>query len=65
MNNHTVIDIDLVKTVFQVAAFEKNKIVFNKQYKRQPLKELMANHAPCIIGMEACYSSHYWPLSEQ
>jgi len=60
MNNHTVIGIDLAKTVFQVAALEKNKVVSNKQYKRQPLKELIANHAPCIIAMEACYSSHYW-----
>ena len=60
MNNHNVIGIDLAKTVFQVAAFEKNKIVFNKQYKRQPLKEFIANHAPSTIAMEACYSSHYW-----
>ena len=52
--------IDLAKTVFQVAAVTDNKVVLNKQYKRQTLKELMANHTPCIIAMEACYSAHYW-----
>jgi transposase len=60
MNNHTVIGIDLAKTVFQVAAMQNQKIVFNKQVKRQALKELIANHEPSLIAMEACYSSHYW-----
>jgi len=60
MNNHTVIGIDLAKTVFQVASFKNHQVVSNKQFKRQPLKEFIANHEPCIIAMEACYSSHYW-----
>jgi len=60
MNHHTVIGIDLAKTVFQVASLKNNKLVSNKQYKRQRLKELITNHAPCTIAMEACYSAHYW-----
>jgi len=59
-NQHTLIGIGLAKTVFQVASFKNNKVVSNKQYKRQTLKELIANHSPCVVGMEACYSSHYW-----
>lgn len=60
MNNHTIIGIDLAKTVFQVGVMTNGKITTNKQVKRAALKPLMANHAPSIIAMEACYSSHYW-----
>lgn len=60
MNNHTVIGIDLAKTVFQVAVMKNGKLAANKQVKRASLHSLMANRAPSVVAMEACYSSHYW-----
>jgi transposase len=60
MNNHTVIGIDLAKTVFQVAVMTNGKLTANKQVRRSVLKPLIANQVPSTIAMEACYSSHYW-----
>ena len=60
MNNHTVIGIDLAKTVFQVGVMKKGKVTSNRQVKRASLHSLMANREPSTVAMEACYSSHYW-----
>ena len=60
MNNHTVIGVDLAKTVFQVAIMANGKLISNKQVRRASLHSLMANQPPSIVAMEACYSSHYW-----
>ena len=60
MNNHTVIGIDLAKTVFQVGVMNNGKPASNRQVKRAALHSLMANQQPSIVAMEACYSSHYW-----
>jgi transposase len=60
MNNHTVIGIDLAKTVFQVCVMKNGKLASNKKVKRASLHSLMANQPPSTVAMEACYSSHYW-----
>ena len=60
MNNHTVIGIDLAKTVFQVGIMKHGKLTSNKQVKRAQLHALIANQPPSTIAMEACYSAHYW-----
>ncbi len=61
MAKHTLISIDLAKSVFQVCGVTKNRnIVFNKQLKRLELAEFMVNQEACVVAMEACYSSHYW-----
>lgn len=60
MNNHTVIGIDLAKTVFQVGVMNNGKLTSNRQVKRAALHALMVNQPPSTVAMEACYSSHYW-----
>lgn len=60
MDHHTIIGIDLAKTVFQVAMMENNQVKSNKQLSRKKLSRLIANHPKTTIAMEACYSSHYW-----
>ena len=60
MNNHTVIGIDLAKSVFQVAISSANNIISNKKLNRNQLKEFLLNSEPSNIFMEACYSSNYW-----
>jgi transposase len=36
------------------------KTVLKKQLKRTQVAEFFANLPPCLIGMEACGSAHYW-----
>ena len=60
MNHHTVVGIDLAKHVFQVAIFERAKIVSNRRYSRSELTEFLINSKPSKVFMEACYSAHYW-----
>lgn len=55
------VGIDLAKNVFQVHGVnEHGKAVLKKQLKRDKVTEFFANLQPCLIGMEACGSSHHW-----
>jgi len=57
----TTVGIDLAKNVFQVHGVdERGKTVLRKQLKRAQVVQFFANLAPCLIGMEACGSAHYW-----
>lgn len=57
----TTIGIDLAKNVFQIhGADAHGKAVLKKQIKREEMAVFFANLAPCLIGMEACGSAHYW-----
>jgi transposase len=57
----TTIGIDLAKNVFRVHGVdERGKTVLRKQLKRKYVVSFFANHEPCLIGMEACGSAHYW-----
>ena len=57
----TAIGIDLAKNVVQVHGVdERGKAVLKKQVKRDQVTALFANLPPCLIGMEACGSAHYW-----
>src|SRR5262250_1798868 len=55
------IGIDLAKNVFQVHGVAANdKVVFNKPLRRSQVLPFFAKLPPCLIGMEACASAHYW-----
>src|SRR5207302_10510486 len=57
----TTIGIDLAKTVLQVHGVDKHgKAGLKKQLKRKDVLSFFANLEPCLIGMEACGSAHYW-----
>jgi len=57
----TTIGIDLAKTPFQVQGVdERGKAVLKKPLKRGQMAPFFANLPPCLIGMEACGSAHYW-----
>ena len=57
----TTIGMDLAKNVFQVHGVdERGKLVLKKQLKRAQVLPFFANLVPCMIGMEACGSAHYW-----
>ena len=59
--NMTTVGIDLAKSVFQVHGVDdRGKASLKKQLKRNQVLPLFANLPPCLIGMEACGSAHYW-----
>jgi transposase len=39
---------------------ERGKVAVRKQLKRSEMSSYFANLEPCLIGMEACGSAHYW-----
>jgi len=55
------IGIDLAKQVFQVHGVDHHeKSVLRKQLRRNQMLNYFAKLSPCLIGIEACSSSHYW-----
>ncbi len=61
MNTVAVVGIDLAKQVFQIHfADEFGNKLLNKQVRRSKLLSALNQLPPCLVGMEACGSSHYW-----
>ena len=59
--NITTIGVDLAKSVFQVHGIDKRgKAVIQKRLRRSKVLEFFVQLPPCLIGMEACSSAHYW-----
>ena len=57
----TTIGIDLAKEIFQIHGVDgRGKVAVRKQVKRKDMARFFANLEPCLIGMEACGSAHYW-----
>ena len=62
----TSVGIDLAKNVFQLHAVdERGKTVLRRQLRRDQMAAFFANLPPCLIGMEACGSAHYWARTLQ
>lgn len=61
MKDIRVLGIDLAKNVFQLhGTNEKGKCILTKRLGREKLIEFVTQINPCIIGIEACMSAHYW-----
>ncbi len=61
MSHCTRISIDLAKTIFQVCVSNyPHQIKSNNKLKRNQLHDYINKFEPCLVVMEACYSSHYW-----
>ena len=57
----TTIGLDIAKNVFQVHGIdETEKVVVRKQLRRGQVIAFFKALAPCLIGMEACATAHYW-----
>jgi transposase len=57
----TTIGVDLAKSLLQVHGVDEHgKVVLRKQLKRKDVLSFFANLEPCLVGMEACGSAHYW-----
>ena len=54
------IGIDLAKNIFQVHGItESDEVAFNRPLRRAQVLPFFARFDPCLIGMEACSTSHY------
>ena len=57
----TTIGLDLAKNIFQVhGVTEDGSVAFNRPLRRAQMIPFFAKLEPCLIGMEACGTSHYW-----
>ena len=57
----TTIGIDLAKKVFQIHGVDaESKLVVARKLRRKEVLAFFAKLAPCLVGMEACGSAHYW-----
>ena len=57
----TTIGLDIAKNVFQVHGIDATeKVVVRKQLRRGQVIAFFAALPPCLIGMEACATAHYW-----
>lgn len=61
MNEITTIGVDLAKSVFQLHGVdEAGKPVLRRQLRRSQMLEFFQKLPACLVGIEACASSHYW-----
>jgi len=57
----TTIGLDIAKSVFQVHGVDANgHLVIRRQLKRRYVLAFFQKLPPCLIGIEACATSHYW-----
>src|SRR3974390_286811 len=61
MQTIATIGLDIAKSVFQVHGVDAvGQVAVRRQLKRRQVLAFFANLPPCLIGIEACASSHYW-----
>jgi transposase len=57
----TTIGLDIAESVFQVHGVDSNgKVVVRRQLKRRHVLPFFKKLSPCLVGIEACATSHYW-----
>jgi len=57
----TTIGLDIAKNVFQVHGIDAaEKVVIRKRLRRSQVLKFFASLPPCLVGIEACASAHYW-----
>jgi len=57
----TTLGIDIAKSVFQLHGVDAGgAVVLQKKLRRGAVLDCLAKLDPCLIGMEACATSHHW-----
>ena len=55
------IGLDIAKSVFQVHGVDADgQVVIRRQLKRRYVLAFFQKMPPCLVGMEACATSHHW-----
>ena len=61
MQTIATIGLDIAKSVFQVHGVDAaGQLIVRRQLKRRHVLAFFAKLPPCLIGIEACASSHHW-----
>jgi transposase len=61
MTEVTTIGVDLAKDVFQVHGVnDAGGVVVRRQLRRGQVLTFFKKQRPCLVGMEACATSHHW-----
>src|SRR4249919_2311181 len=61
MQTITTIGFDIAKSVFQVHCVDAaGQVVIRRQLKRRYVLAFFQRLPPCLVGFEACASSHHW-----
>jgi transposase len=61
MGEVSTIGLDIAKSVFQVHGVDDaGAVTIRKRISRSKMLEFFADLPPCLIGIEACPSAHYW-----
>jgi transposase len=61
MHTVTTIGHDIAKSVFQVHGVDgAGQVIISRQLKRRYVLAFFQKLLPCLVGIEACASSHHW-----
>ena len=61
MQTVTTIGLDIAKSVFQVHGVDAaGQVVIRRRLKRCTVLVFFQKLPPCLVGIEACASSHHW-----
>jgi transposase len=61
MDQVVTIGLDIAKSVFQVHGVDaEGGVVIRQRLTRARMLPFFAKKAPCLVGIEACGSAHYW-----
>ncbi|HEX2817425.1 MAG TPA: IS110 family transposase [Phenylobacterium sp.] len=59
--NTTTIGLDLAKNVFQVHGIDAaGQVTVRRKLRRSEMLRFFEALTPCLVGMEACATAHYW-----
>src|ERR1700676_4661988 len=61
MKQVTTIGLDIAKSIFQIHGVDaEGKVVLRQRLTRSRVLEFFGKLPKCLVGIEACASSHYW-----
>jgi transposase len=57
----TTVGLDIAKSVFQVHGVDAaGQVVIRRQLKRRQVLQFFQRLPTCVVGIEACATSHHW-----
>jgi len=57
----TTIGLDIAKSVFQAHGIDaEGNVIIRRQLKRRHVQAFFQKLSPCLVGIEACATSHHW-----
>jgi transposase len=61
MTEVSIVGLDIAKTVFQVHGIDgTGRVQVQRKLRRSEMIKFFTKLSPCLVGIEACASAHYW-----